>query len=146
MSVWAYGVFGNDEAADLAFDVDDAASPEEVEGVLTNAIDTVLRVPTGADRGGVRAAVAAAALVARAAGADLTLEDMEIYGPESWEPATLSPSPPLAAEARLLVELVCRPLDAQPWNEEEPLWDSPDDHDAYLCEVVLVRDALSASQ
>lgn len=145
MGVWGFGVFESDDASDLGFEVDDAESLDEVRNVLAEAIDTVLRDPANADVGDVRVATAAAAIVALSVDPGLTLEDKETYGPETWDPATLNADGPLITSARALVDLVCLPLVEQPWNDQEPLWDSAEDHEASLREVTAVRAALAVA-
>ncbi len=146
MGVWAFGVFESDDAADLGFEVDDAESPDDVKGVLTEAMNAVLSDPMHAERSDVLVAVAAAALVALSVGGDLSLEGIDEYGPQTWDPVSLGADPRLIASAREVVGLVCLPLAEQPWNGEEPLWDSAEDHAAYLREVSAIRDTLAAQR
>ncbi|MFC6149882.1 DUF4259 domain-containing protein [Mumia xiangluensis] len=140
------GVFGNDDAADLAFEVDDAETAREVRSVLAQAIDTVLNDPTKADRGDVLVAVAAAALVALSLGTDLELAEMDVYGPQDWEPALLDADPHLVSSAREVVRLVCLPHAQQRWKRKKALWRSAAEHAEYLREVSAVRDALAEPQ
>ena len=90
MGVWALDVFGNDAAADLGFELEDAPSNDAVIEILRARLATVISGSSGrVSPSDYDEAIAAAALVIAVDDASVLPDSAEHYGPQPWPPAGL---------------------------------------------------------
>jgi len=131
VGVWALDIFGNDDAADLGFELEDAASSDEIISILrTQFVKVVNGSEDGVFPGDYDAAIAAAALVIAVQDSSILPSSAEHYGPQPWPPQALEIPPELYEWARRAMDRTLDTADndlyevateADIWPEQEAL-------------------------
>lgn len=136
MGAWSGEPFGNDTAADWAWELDDASDWEVVLAALTEILD---EEPANLDADVASIAIAAAEVVAHQAGrptqSDAYTESVTAF-------VRRAPKPPVEITA---VALKALDIAASPEGELAELWADEGD-DEWVTATARVRQALSAGQ
>lgn len=135
MGTWSVDAFGNDDAADWAFELAESTDLSLIEEALDTAIaasDDYLEAPDGA------IALAAIEVIARLNGrwGERTVYTESV---DSWvQRLGVKPTPPLISKAHTVIDLILAD------NSELPeLWQEAEEYQAWLVSVQDLRSRLT---